>query len=272
VHALLLLALAFAPSPDAGAPPDPLAAPRALFAHRLDRASLDAAIAELKAMHWHEALLLNARAHRFRAEAFELRRRPLDEVAGLADLEAARALGLQAWQLCAPGAPRQVQDQKLASALAQTGADCVPALIELAEDDLAISAWRRPIDAVPLLREALALAGKAEQFDPAFAAGAPRRIRAEALAILPPTAGGSLRAARFEFERAIAAAPEWVANRVQMAARYAVEAQDRALFHALLQSALAINVRAIPDRMPEQLLARTRALALLHRERELFRG
>jgi hypothetical protein len=40
----------------------------------------------------------------------------------------------------------------------------------------------------------------------------------------------------------------------------------------VLLGALALDVEAVPDRVPEQRLARARAWALLHRERELFRG
>jgi hypothetical protein len=272
VHVLLLVALALAQVPDAGPPPDPLREPLALFAHRLDPASLDAAIRELESMHWHQALLLDARAHRFRARAFELRRRPIVRAAGVADLEAAHALASQAWQQCAPGAPARAESGELGLALAQSRGDCVPALMALAEADVQLAEWRRPIEAVPLLREALALSQRAEQFDPDFEFAAPRRVAAEVLAVLPATAGGNLRASRFEFERAIASAPGVLANRVAMAARFAVQTQDRRLFRALLQSALELDPRAIPERTPEQLLDRAVALGLLHREAELFRG
>lgn len=252
---LLLFALALS-LPDAGPPPDPLADARALFAHRLNRGSLDAAITRCDAIDSFGGLVLDARARRFRAQAFEFRRRTRNRAAAVRDLEAARGLATRAWHQCSPG-----------PTIAKAGAACVPALVELADADLLLAGLRRAAEAAPLLREANALTLRVEQLDPDAELGAAHRIRGEVLAALPALAGGDLLASRFEFERAIAASPDLVENRVAMAARYAVEAQDRTLFHGLLESALHLDPRAIPERTPEQLLARARALSLLHRER-----
>jgi hypothetical protein len=89
------------------------------------------------------------------------------------------------------------------------------------------------------------------------------------LAALPATAGGDFARARFEFERAIAGSPDGVENRVEEAARYAVKAQDKRLFRALLRSALHLDPDWPDPYAPEQHLARARALWLLHHQREL---
>ncbi|MBS2030643.1 MAG: hypothetical protein JST54_22255 [Deltaproteobacteria bacterium] len=272
---LLLLALGQAPAPaapvDAGPPPDPLAAPRALFEKRLDPVSLDQAIAQLDFLTGPEARLLGARAHRFRAQAFELRHRPLKREQGIADLEAARTRALEAWDGLQPGASVKFLLGD-ASSLAAAGPESLPALAELAQADLALAGWRKPVPASALLKEALAVATRGEALSPDFDDAVFRRVRGSALAALPPLAGGDLEAARFELERAIAAAPLDLAPRVELAARYAVKAQDRALFHAALEAALHLDVEALPDRIPEQRLARARALGLLRHERQLFRG
>lgn len=270
--ALLAILAAVAAGPDAGPPPDPLEKPKALFAQRLDRAALDAAIAQLDASSGSEACLLASRAHRFRAVAFELRRRPVQREGGIADLVAARAKALEAWALLEPAAAAKLRSDDVDGALGQASEASLPALLQLAEADLQLAGWRPPLKAVPSLREALRVSARAVAMDPEREQSSPRRIHAAALAALPPLAGGDLAAARFEFERAISASPQLLANRVEMAARYAVKAQDRRLFHALLIAALRLDVDALPELKPEQLLERARALGLLHRERELFRG
>jgi len=273
---LLLLALGQAAPPpavavDAGPPPDPLAAPRALFERRLDPLALDQAIAQLDFLTGPEARLLGARAHRFRAQAFELRRRPLKREQGIADLQAARSRALEAWDGVQPGSSVKFLLADPAP-LAAAGPPSLPALAELAQDDLALAGWQRPIPAAALLKEALAVATRGEALSPDFDGAVFRRVRGVALAALPPLAGGDLEAARFELERAIVVAPLELEPRVDLAARYAVKAQDKALFHAALESALHLDVEALPALVPEQRLARARALALLRHERELFKG
>lgn len=239
---------------DAGAPADPLAEPRALWAQRADPVLLSRLLAALPNAPGPEARVLAAQAHLFQART-------------LASHRGARAQAGEALQAARTDALAALPPQHPVDGASPADA---PALTVLAAASLELAGHRGALEAAALLHEALAASAKAVAIAPDAADS--RAVHASALVALPARAGGDLLAARFEFERAIAAEPLLLSHRVEMAARYAVKAQDRRLFHALLRSALALDVAALPSRTPEQRLARARAIGLLHRERSLFRG
>jgi hypothetical protein len=255
---------------DGGAAVDQLVGAKALFEHRLDATQLDQAITQLDAMTSPEATLLAARAHLFRARAFRLRKRPLEKDGGLADLEKARTLSLRAWEALQPGVSSKIGTVDLESTLTSTPATAVPAIVYRASADWELSRWSNPVAGAMLLREVRLLSARAVELQPDFELATPLRLHAIALALLPGTAGGDFVQARFEFEKAIALAPNSVANRLEEAARWSVKAQNLALFRALLLSALKLDAQQPAEFRPEQLLARAQVLALLRRERELF--
>jgi hypothetical protein len=233
------------PQPETGVAPDSLADARELYEHRAEPAALAQAIVALEKLGTPPALALAAQAHLFRAEATLLHRRPRHDDLARTALETARTRARSA------------------------GADSPDALSILAAADEELAGLVSPLESTALWQEALATSAHAVALAPEAVVA--RCLHASALTALPARAGGDLGAARFEFERAIAASPSLLMPRVRMAATYAVKAQDRSLFHALLVAALSLDVTAVPELIPEQRLARARAIGLLHRERQLFR-
>jgi hypothetical protein len=249
-------------------PPTPLQQAQELWPHRLDRKALDACIERLSGAGSPEALLLRGRARLFRARAFELHERPPETGSALPDLEAARQDGLDAWRQMAPSV--WSADAGVAGAVGAAAVDAVPALVLIAEADDLLGPLRDTVSQLRLLREQAALAGKAVELDPLSQEGAPLRLHAAALTLLPAQVGGDFARARFEFERAISAFPNSLPARVAEASRWAVMAQDLALFRALLGSALKVDAHSPAANRPEQLLARAEAVRLLRRQRHLF--
>ncbi|MGI5861551.1 MAG: TRAP transporter TatT component family protein [Myxococcales bacterium] len=116
---------------------------------------------------------------------------------------------------------------------------------------------------------AVCLAERAVALQPELFHGGPLRLLGRLLASLPALSGGDLARSRTLLEAAVARAPEFLQNRVDLAAYWAVKAQDRRAFESALRAVLAA-----PDGdaaiAPENALARRRAQALLERADVLF--
>jgi hypothetical protein len=118
-------------------------------------------------------------------------------------------------------------------------------------------------------RLALCLARRAAQVAPDYFYAGPLRLLGKLLAATPVLAGGSLEQSRKAFERAIEKNPAFAPTRVEFAQTWAVKAQDRKLFEAALDAAMAQTIDP-PEAGPENALARERARALKLRVAELF--
>jgi hypothetical protein len=106
------------------------------------------------------------------------------------------------------------------------------------------------------------------ELDPSVLGGAPWRLLGTWLAATPAAAGGDLARSREAFEKALAAAPAHLENRVALASTWAVKAQDRTLFETLLGEVIAAPAEQEP--VPENAAARARAGELLARVDALF--
>jgi hypothetical protein len=119
-------------------------------------------------------------------------------------------------------------------------------------------------------RTALCLARRAADLDPRFEHAGPLRLLGRLLAQTPALIGGDLQASREAFERAQGIAPDFLFNRVDLAATWALKSQDRTAFDEAVQSALRAS-EGEPEVAPENRLARERARQLAAAARALFR-
>ncbi len=118
-------------------------------------------------------------------------------------------------------------------------------------------------------RLALCLARRAAQIAPDYFHAGPLRLLGKLLATTPVLDGGSLEESRKAFERAIEKSPAFAPTRVEFAQTWAVKSQDRKLFEAALDAAMAQTIDP-PEVGPENAMARERARALKLRVGELF--
>ena len=107
--------------------------------------------------------------------------------------------------------------------------------------------------------------------EPDYHFGGPDRFLGVYYLRIPTFAGRDTGLAHEHLERAIAAAPEWFANRVALATSWAVDSQDRALFEEQLQMVLDADPHRFADWVPEQLAERRKAQRLLENADSLFR-
>jgi hypothetical protein len=245
-----------------------MAAARAAFARREDRAQLAEACARLAmaaplAPRSAEPLLLLARAQAFRAQAF-----PGDAVEAWRESAAAaeRALGV-----VAPGfGERVARGDAAASAAAAVERDGAEALYWLGLGTLGMGQVRGAAALLAVKDESQALLSRAAALDESVDHGGPRRALGTLLAVVPSAAGGGAAAARAELERARALAPEYQLTRVHDAEVLAVLLQDGARFDALLREVLAADPERSPDIAPENRLAQRLARELQRRRDRLF--
>jgi TRAP transporter T-component len=97
-----------------------------------------------------------------------------------------------------------------------------------------------------------------ERFDHAGAVRFFGAARAEA----PAIAGGSMSESRKFFERALWLEPDYLENHLQMAQHYAKNAEDEKLYRYHLEIARKGKAEAIPEAVPEQEIARKKAMKL----------
>jgi TRAP transporter TatT component family protein len=245
-----------------------MAAARAAFAQREDRGLLAEACGRLSlaaslAPKNPEPLLLLARAHAFRAQAW-----PADAVEAWRASSAAaeRALGV-----LAPGfgerAGRGEPSSSAAAAVERAGAE---ALYWLGLATLGMGQARGVAALLAVKDESHALLARAAALDEQVDHGGPRRALGTLLATVPSAAGGGAAAARVELERAGALAPDYQLTRVRDAEVLAVLLQDGARFDALLREVLAYDPERTPDIAPENRLAQRLARELQKRRDRLF--
>jgi hypothetical protein len=98
--------------------------------------------------------------------------------------------------------------------------------------------------------------------DPAYDHGGAERFFGAARAESPAVAGGDLGKSREHFERALAIAPLYLENHLQLARFYARRAGDEALYDRSMQLVLDTPASVLPDAVPEQELAKRKARKL----------
>ncbi|HEY3446903.1 MAG TPA: TRAP transporter TatT component family protein [Myxococcales bacterium] len=173
--------------------------------------------------------------------------------------EARRALELAA------GAP--VEEPCAAAATPLTA----PALYWLAEN---LDGWSRESGLLGSAKErkvALCLARRLADADPGYFHAGPLRLLGRLLAQSPTNLGGDAKSSKDAFERAIALSPEFLANRVDLAATVAVKLQDVSAFEAALGQVLEAASLGLEEVAPENGLARAQALKLQAEKRTLFK-
>lgn len=115
----------------------------------------------------------------------------------------------------------------------------------------------------------LLLGRRLQALDPTFHHGAVHRFFGAYWAKVP-FPEGRLDRSRRHFERAIAASPDFLANRVLMARLLATRLGDRALFESQLRRVLATSPGAIAALSPEQRVEQRKARLLLEQADWLF--
>ena len=112
---------------------------------------------------------------------------------------------------------------------------------------------------------------RVDALDPGLDHRGPDRFWGRRLATLPPYAGGDLDAARARLDRAVEQAPDYLDNRVEMAATWAVAAGEAGAFDALLDAAEAVDpTTAAPALRAENEAALRQAADLRARRDQLF--
>jgi tetratricopeptide (TPR) repeat protein len=101
------------------------------------------------------------------------------------------------------------------------------------------------------------------QLDDEYFYAAPHRYLAVLYARAPKIAGGDLDKAKYYFERAIKAAPHYLATRVLWAEFYAPKVKDRTGFERELKYVLEQPDDVVPDLVAENRLEKKKALELL---------
>lgn len=99
--------------------------------------------------------------------------------------------------------------------------------------------------------------------EPAFFYGGPERFMGRIQASLPTFAGRDLPSARTHFDRALLMSPDFLANRVDLARTWAVQAGDPATWREQLQRVVDARPDLLPAVEPEQAQARRAAARLL---------
>ena len=146
-----------------------------------------------------------------------------------------------------------------------------PALYWLAEN---LDAYSREVGLLASAKErrqAMCLARQVAEAEPGYFHAGPLRLLGRLLAQAPTNLGGDAKASRAAFERAVAISPEFLANRVDLAATVAVKLQDVASFEAALSQVLEASAGQSPEIAPENSLAKRRAERLKGEQGALFR-
>lgn len=256
---------------DAAAPLDEYtrvtAAAEAAFADRLDETKLRAAIDG-----WTHAIELRdadataytslARAWYFLADghlAFDDKRR--DEMKHAYEQAAAYAdRGLRA--LSPAYETRRRAGDGVDAASHDLGAEAAPLLYWWA---LCVIRWA-DLDgwttAAGIYKEVFRVMEHVRTLDPTVDHAGPERFFGAARAESPAIAGGSLTESRQFFDQAVARDPDYLETHLQIARTLAKRAGDRALFDASLAKIAATAADAVPDAIPEQEIAKRKALAM----------
>ncbi len=159
-------------------------------------------------------------------------------------------------------------------ALLDRGTPVIEALEVLGEEDCEALYWTAAnlgkwaklkgiptvIRVTPLFK---AMLEKANALDDSYNYGGPPRTWGAYYAAAPAIAGGDLEKSQAFFERAMAIAPDYFANRVLMAELYAPKVHDRELFVRLLKSVVEGDPYVLPDVVAEQKVEQAKARKLL---------
>lgn len=115
----------------------------------------------------------------------------------------------------------------------------------------------------------LAMIKQVEKLQPDFFYGAVPRYWGGFYAIAPSIAGGDMKKSKKNFEAALAAAPEYLANKTLFAEAYLVKKDDKKEFKKVLQEVL-LAPNGPAEIVPENLLEKKKAERLLDKADEIF--
>ena len=150
------------------------------------------------------------------------------------------------------------------------GAEYVPAMYWTAVN---LGRWSRARGFTTVLanrRKVQHLVTRVTELDSTYFHGAPDRYWGAYYSIAPGFAGGDKDKSKVHFERALRIQPAYIGTKVTYAETYAVGVQNRELFQRLLTEAIAMDVNALPDVVPEQMNEQAKAKVFLSRIDELF--
>lgn len=236
------------------------------FVHRADPETLEKAIAT-----WGQAAALRdsaeVRLRLARAEHFAGQAARGGPAAAKERFERGAQQARLALSLLLGGAPEAACEPCACAPTKQTA----PALYWLAENLDARSREVGLLAGAPERKQALCLARRLVEVEPGFFHAGPLRLLGRLLAQAPTNLGGDAKTSREAFERAAALSPEFLANRVDLAATVAVKVQDVAAFEAALALVLEADANEPADLAPENALAKARAARLMAEKRTLFR-
>jgi len=123
---------------------------------------------------------------------------------------------------------------------------------------------------IKYIRLIKAMIRKIEKHNPKFFYGGTARFWGGYYAVIPPFAGGDLVKSRRYFEKSMKIAPEYLGTKVLFANIYALKMRDRELFINSLQKVINADVSKAKAIIPENILEKKSAQALLEQVDELF--
>jgi hypothetical protein len=270
-----VLGLAFAaPAHAAPVPADPVAAATAAgdaaFAGRRDPVRLAEALGFYRKAQQLRPGQPDLELRLARAEGFHALAADEPEVARRAWELAARA-GERALRAIAPGWARAIDaGEPPAAAAKHVEKDGAEALYWLALGSMR-AAQATGYAAVLAVKDAtLGMMDRVVALDERIDAAGPHRALGGWRAALPIAAGGGATRARAHFDRARELAPNELLGRVLEAETYAVLVQDAKRFDRLLDEVKRLELSRLPERAPENALAKRRGEALRAKRARLF--
>lgn len=259
-------------APVAAVAGDPAAEGDALWAHRDDKAQLEAA---LKA--WDTALQADpdnldllvklARGSYFLSDGF-LRG---DNEAYLATFEQGVDYAERALTASSPEFKKRVQAGETAmDAMSSVQLNGVPALYWYSSN---LGKWAKAKGFTTLLGNKDTIKAAMERclaLDETYFFGGPHRYFGAYYAVAPSFAGGDLDKSQAHYQKSLVLAPNAVSTKVLMAENYATKRQDKELYQKLLNEVLAVPDDIIPALVPETKVEKQKAKELLAAINEKF--
>lgn len=109
-----------------------------------------------------------------------------------------------------------------------------------------------------------------EKLQPDYFFGAVPRYWGAFYAVAPSFAGGDMKKSKQQFDRSLAASPEYIGTRVLMAEVYWTKQGDRKQFESMLKEVIGSNFDNHPELGPENMWEKKKAEKLLKNADELF--
>jgi hypothetical protein len=247
-----------------------LAEAKALWSGRVETANLRQSLAKFEELHRARPMALEPLIYLTRGNYF-LADSQLDEAAEKKKTyERAAAFGEKAMATNSEFRKLVASGKPLEESLSVLTVAEVPAIYWTAAS---LGKWAKASGITAALKyktRIKAMIERVEKLQPDYFYGAVTRYWGGYYSVAPSFAGGDVKKSRVNFDRSIAAAPEYLGTKVLMAEVYATKIQDRKLFDALLREVLLSQEDRHPQLGPENTWEKKKAQRLLNNADELF--